>query len=139
MSKETICQLAIGLMKTWNAHDLDGVETFYALEYEGVDVGAADPQLGPKGARQAFERYLRAFPDLQFAISDMIVDGNQVVLVWQAHGTHQGTLMHIPPTYRTIMVWGTSLLTVEDGKIWRARYIWDVAGLLRAIGLLPEL
>jgi len=28
---------------------------------------------------------------------------------------------------------------VEDGKIKRALRIWDVAGMLRSIGLLPEL
>jgi hypothetical protein len=34
---------------------------------------------------------------------------------------------------------GVSLLTLESGKIKHAHYIWDVAGLLRAIGLLPDL
>jgi hypothetical protein len=31
------------------------------------------------------------------------------------------------------------VLTLEDGKIKKALYIWDVAGILRGIGLLPEL
>jgi len=47
--------------------------------------------------------------------------------------------MNIPPTGRAVAVRGTSVLTVEDGKIKRAFRIWDVAGLLRSIGLLPEL
>jgi hypothetical protein len=47
--------------------------------------------------------------------------------------------MRIPPTGRSIAVRGTSVLTVESGKIIRGLYVWDVAGLLRSIGLLPEL
>ena len=34
---------------------------------------------------------------------------------------------------------GVSALTLRDGKVIRGLYIWDVAGLLRNIGLLPEL
>ena len=29
--------------------------------------------------------------------------------------------------------------SAEDGKVVRGLYIWDVAGLLRSIGLLPDL
>jgi hypothetical protein len=47
--------------------------------------------------------------------------------------------MHIPPTGRFATVRGVSILTFMDGKIYRGQYMWDVAGLLRAIGLLPEL
>jgi hypothetical protein len=34
---------------------------------------------------------------------------------------------------------GVSVLMIEDSKVKNATYIWDVAGLLRNIGLLPEL
>lgn len=47
--------------------------------------------------------------------------------------------MHIPPTDRTIEVLGTTFLTIAHGKITREMHIWDVAGLLRDIGLLPDL
>jgi ketosteroid isomerase-like protein len=45
----------------------------------------------------------------------------------------------IPPTGREIEVRGVSLLTVEDGKITHGLNVWDTAGLLRALRLLPEL
>ncbi|NWG19150.1 MAG: ester cyclase [Chloroflexi bacterium] len=63
----------------------------------------------------------------------------RVVQVWRAHATHRGPLLNIPASGRSIQVRGASLLTFRDGQLWRALYIWDVAGLLRAIGLLPEL
>jgi hypothetical protein len=48
-------------------------------------------------------------------------------------------LMNIPPTGKKIAARGVTVLTVEDGLVKRALYFWDVAGLLRDIGLLPEL
>ena len=136
---EEIDQFVEDLLDAWNTHDIERIKMFYAPEYEGVDVSQAEPQRGLQGISQAVERYLQAFPDLHFVGEDIIVQGNRAVLVWIAYGTHEGKLMHIPPTGRKIMVRGVSLLTVENGKTTRGLYIWDVAGLLRTIGLLPEL
>jgi steroid delta-isomerase-like uncharacterized protein len=134
-----ITRLVRDLLEAWNAHDVERIKTFYAPYYEGVDVGQAKPQRGPQGLARLVKRYLQAFPDLCFVAEEVVVQGNRVVLVWTAHATHRGELMHIPPTGRNIEVRGTSVLTVENGKVARGLYIWDVAGLLRSIGLLPEL
>ena len=134
-----IGQLVEDLLDAWNAHDIRRITTFYGPQYEGVDVGEAEPQRGPRAISQAVDRYLRAFPDLRFVGEDVVVQGDRAVVVWTAHGTHGGKLMHIPPTGRKIAVRGISVLTIENGKITRGLYVWDAAGLLRAIGLLPEL
>ena len=134
-----IGQLVEDLLDAWNAHDIRRITTFYAPQYEGVDVGEAEPQRGPRAISQAVDKYLRAFPDLRFVGEDVVVQGDRAVVVWTAHGTHGGKLMHIPPTGRKIAVRGISVLTIENGKITRGLYVWDAAGLLRAIGLLPEL
>ncbi len=134
-----IGRLVEDLLDAWNAHDLGRIETFYAPEYEGVDVGEAEPQRGPQAISRSVGRYLRAFPDLRFVEEDVVVQGDRAVLVWTAHGTHGGKLMSIPPTGRKIAVRGISVLTIENGKITRGLYVWDAAGLLRSIGLLPEL
>jgi steroid delta-isomerase-like uncharacterized protein len=137
-SDETL-RLVRDLVAAWNARDLELIQSFYAPQYEGVDVGQAEPQRGPQDVSRLVRRYLRAFPDLRFVDEEVVVQGNRAALVWTAHGTHAGELMRIPPTGRSIAVRGTSVLTVESGKIIRGLYVWDVAGLLRSIGLLPEL
>jgi steroid delta-isomerase-like uncharacterized protein len=136
---QEITRLVTELTATWNAHEVDRAVTFYAPEYEGVDVAQATPQRGPDGIRQTMTRYLQAFPDLQFILEDTLVQGDQAALFWTAQGTHQGVLMNIPPTGRRIQARGVSRLTLADSKVVRAVYVWDVAGLLRGIGLLPEL
>jgi hypothetical protein len=47
--------------------------------------------------------------------------------------------MNIPATGRRVEVRGASFLTIEAGKVTRATMLWDVAGMLRGIGLLPDL
>jgi steroid delta-isomerase-like uncharacterized protein len=112
---------------------------FYAPDYEGIDVGEAAPQRGPEGVRRMMAHYWGAFPDLQFSQNEIILQEGQAALFWTARGTHQGRLLNIPPTGHPVVVEGVSLLTVQDNKITRGYYIWDMAGLLRNIGLLPEL
>jgi steroid delta-isomerase-like uncharacterized protein len=136
---EETLRLVRDLLEAWNDHDVERIKTFYAPEYEGVDVGQASTQRGPQSVARLVKRYLQAFPDLRFVGDDVVVQGNRAVLVWTARGTHGGELMRIPPTRHDIAVRGTSVLTVENGKVTRGLYIWDVAGLLRSIGLLPEL
>jgi steroid delta-isomerase-like uncharacterized protein len=136
---ETAIQLVTHLVEAWNAHDVERTVAFYASDYEGQDVAQSGPEQGPEGIRQSLARYLHAFPDLHFTPEATLGQGDQVALFWTARGTHRGKIMNIPPTGRSIQVRGVSLFTLEGGKIRRAIIIWDVAGLLRAIGLLPEL
>jgi steroid delta-isomerase-like uncharacterized protein len=136
---DAVTRFVTELLEAWNAHDPDHVAGLYAQTYEGTDVGEASPLRGPEAVRLMVTRYLRAFPDLEFTPQETIVQGQRAALVWRARGTHRGPLMNIPATNRPTEIRGMSLLTVADGKITRETSIWDVAGFLRSIGLLPEL
>ncbi|HEX6291560.1 MAG TPA: ester cyclase [Herpetosiphonaceae bacterium] len=130
--------LVADLLAAWNSHDVERVATFYAPDYLGEDVGQGQPQHGPQGRIRVLTSYIRAFPDLHFT-GEAIVQDSRAALSWTMTGTHHGTLMRIPPTGRRIRVQGVSLLTIEDGKVTHGLNVWDTAGLLRALGLLPEL
>lgn len=134
-----VARLGREILRAWNARDTERVAAYFASDFRGIDVGNAAPQRGPDDVRRMVEQYLRAFPDLRFSVEDSLVDGNRVALIWTARGTHAGALMRIPPTFRPTEVRGVSILTIEDGKITRALHHWDVAALLRDLGLLPEL
>ncbi len=136
---DSLARMGVGLLNAWNRHDVEQVMEFYASDYEGIDVGLSNPVHGPDGKRETVLFYLRAFPDLHFALEKTVTQGDTIVLSWIARGTHKGPFMHIPPTGRPVHVRGMSMLTVENGKIVRATYIWDVACLLRHVGMLPDL
>ena len=132
-------QLVTELLTAWNAHDLDRATACFAVDYLGSDVAQAGTQYGPEGMRRMLALYFRALPDLHFTADELVVQGERAVLIWTAHGTHRGALLNIPASGRAVTVRGVSSFTLANGKVSRATHIWDVAGLLRAIGLLPEL
>lgn len=127
------------LFAAWNTHDLERVLAFYAADYEGQDVAQEGTQYGHEGMRQMLVSYFQALPDVRFGVDDVIADGERAAVVWTAQGTHLGSLMNIPASGRRVTVHGMSAFTRAGGKVRRATYMWDVAGLLRDIGLLPDL
>ena len=134
-----IATFADVINQAWNSHDMEKVIGFYSSEYIAEDVGQAFLLRGPEGVRTMLENYWQAFPDLEFTIMDTVVQNSRLVIVWMAEGTHQGTIMNIPATGHRVAVRGVSILDVEDGLVVRGQYIWDLAGMLRNMGLLPEL
>lgn len=138
-SSDPLLNVVNQLLSAWNTHDLEALLKLYASNYEGTDVAQTGVDRGIEGARESLVRYLTAFPDVQFTMEDILMQGNCVSLVWKAEGTHQGVLMNIPATGKKVAITGVSILTIINGKIVRGLYIWDVAGMLRGLGLLPDL
>jgi steroid delta-isomerase-like uncharacterized protein len=127
------------LMGMWNAPDPGRARDIYADDYFGVDMTDRTRAQGPEGVTRQLERIYRAFPDLVFANEQTIVEQGRAALYWSASGTHAGTLMNIPPTGRRVQLNGVSLFYIVNGKIAKGMHLWDLASLLREIGLLPEL
>ncbi len=127
------------LLAAWNDHDVDRTTPLLADDFIGIDLAHPAPIEGPEGYRQVFQNYVRAFPDLSLTCESVLEQDNRIVFFWQARGTHRGAFMNIPPTGHTFSVRGVTLLTLHLGKIFQSYCQWDVAGLFRAMHLLPEL
>jgi steroid delta-isomerase-like uncharacterized protein len=125
--------------QAWNSHDFESVLSFYSPDYVGSDVGHPALQQGHEGLREMVRTYWKAFPDLQFVVTDKLIEDSRLAFVWVAEGTHQGPIMNIPPTGHKVQVRGMSVINIENGLVVRGQYIWDLAGMLRHLGLLPEL
>ena len=81
---------------------------------------------------------LEAFPDLQVKIESMIAEGDQVAVRWTATGTHRGEFLGTPATGRTVPMTNVDIFTLEDGKIVGVDAHPDSAGVLHALGHLPD-
>ena len=125
--------------QAWNSHDIEKVLDYYSPQYIGEDVGQAFLLRGREGIGAILENYWQAFPDLEFTMTDVVIQDGRVAIVWMAEGTHHGMIMNIPPTGHRVAVRGVSILDIKDGLVVRGQYIWDLAGMLRHMGLLPEL
>ena len=127
------------LLAAVNAHDARRVAQLHAVDYEGLDVSRALCFNGPTGAREALDEWLKAFPDLRMSMREVCEQAGQTAFFWTTAGTHEGVFLRVPPTGRRVEVCGVSLLTVQGGKITRGLHLWDMAGLLRSMKLLPDL
>ena len=136
---ETTDQFIQRLMAAWNSHDIPAATACYAPDFYGINVAVAQPLQGPDSVRQSLSTYLNAFPDLCFSQGETVIQDSRVAIQWVACGTHQGTVLNIPPTGRKITFSGSSFFTLCGDKIQRELTIWDVAGMLRGLGLLPDL
>ncbi len=137
--RDPISEFVTNLIAAWNRHDIEAAGELYAADYRGVDVCEANPQEGPEALRRTIAGYLHAFPDLHIEPIETVIQDTRAAVRWIAHGTHQGPLMNIPATGRPVTFCGTWFLNLKDGKVTQGQTIWDVAGVLREIGLLPEL
>jgi steroid delta-isomerase-like uncharacterized protein len=125
--------------QAWNAHDLDGLAALVAPDFEGTDVAEAGVVHGPEGFRRQAAVYLTAFPDLRLTFDEVFVNGDRVAVRWSTEATHAGPFLRVPPTHRRVHGKGVTLFTLEGGRVRRSERVWDVANLLRAFGLLPDL
>ena len=127
------------LLNAWNSHDFAQIAALYSADCEGIDVGQAEMYRNAEGLRQIFANYWTAFPDLHFELEASIEGTDALALFWRATGTHRGSIQHIPATGRAVEIRGSAHHFLSEGKIARSLYIWDTAGMLRSLGLLPEL
>jgi steroid delta-isomerase-like uncharacterized protein len=93
---------------------------------------------GLEDFKQNTNEVYSAFPDLHFAIDDMVVEGERVVVRWTFTGTHKGEFMGIPPTNKKITAWGIEIYRVVDGKFVESWERFDDLGLMQQLGLIPK-
>ncbi len=127
------------LIAAWNTHDPHPIEALFAEDCVLEDCAIAVPLRGHRGLRRAVLFNFLAFPDVHFELLSQIQEGERVAIEWRAEGNHAGRFMGIPATRRRVVLEGISLLTLRDGRIARLRRVWDIAGVIRQLGLLPEL
>ncbi|HEX2191861.1 MAG TPA: ester cyclase [Acidimicrobiales bacterium] len=119
--------------------DLDAVDRYLAPDFVNHD-----PPLGVTGDREAMRAagaMMRAgFPDWHSDLHLVVAEGDIVVEHFTASGTHQGELMGVPPTGRTVALKGINIFRVRDGRIVERWGRLDDLGFLSQLGIvtLPD-
>jgi len=102
-----------------------------------LDHDSSNSTAGPDGVRAEVSLYRNAFPDMHFAIEDVIAQGNKVVTRITASGTHERGLPGIPATGKRVTIGGIFITRYEDGKAAEAWVKFDFLGLYRQLGAIP--
>lgn len=83
-----------------------------------------------------------AFPDLHFEIHHIMADGDIVAFHSTMTGTHQGMFTMgprpLPPTGRSVSVAHMHFIRMVNGQSVDLWHVWDVAGMMRQLGVMQE-
>ncbi|MFQ6043361.1 MAG: ester cyclase, partial [Candidatus Poribacteria bacterium] len=127
-----------GIEEIWNQKNLSAIDELIAPDYVQPLPAGMGEIAGPIGLKQFVASYLIAFPDINFEIHDIAVEGDLAAIRWTAHGSHLGPFMGIPPSGREGP--GTTGITVtrfENGKQVESWAEWDALGLMGWLGVIP--
>jgi steroid delta-isomerase-like uncharacterized protein len=127
------------IIDAWNSRSDEIILPFYSHEYVVEDITAGRIREGWEGMRHWTKSVFTAFPDLHYTLVSEVEKDEKLVLHWLSKGNHQGPLMRIPATGKNVFIHGMSILTLKNGKITHGQVMWDFSGVLRQIGLLPQI
>jgi steroid delta-isomerase-like uncharacterized protein len=125
--------------EAWNTRDLDAFDEIVGPD--AVDHDAQNPyreMRGPAGAKRAAGMYHSAFSDGRIQVHEQLADGDFVVTRWTGTGTHDGELMGMPPTGKSVEIAGITIDRIADGKIAESWTCFDTLGMMQQLGAIPE-
>lgn len=118
----------------------------YSLINQLVDTNyiGHDPTLprdlkGPENLQKNLQELRTAFPDINIKIEDLVAEGDKVICRWTGTGTHKGEYLGLSPTNKKSTVLGFQEFRLSNGKVVEDWIIWDTAGFMRQIGVIPEM
>ena len=94
---------------------------------------------GVEGLKEMVTAYRSAIAGLHITIDHQFTEGDYVATRYTIRGSHDGDLMGAPPTGRDVEFTGITVSRCRDGKIVEEWELVDTVGLLRQIGVLPEM
>lgn len=119
--------------QVWNDGDEAAIDRYLAAETVGNDPSFGT---GREAFREQWRTWREAFPDIHFAVEEIVGEGDKVVTRWTMTGTHRGLFWGMPGSGRRVEVRGMSLDRIEDGRIVSGFDAWDELGLRRQLGML---
>lgn len=114
---------------------LDDVVAEDFVDHEEMP-GVMEGVQGRERARQVFTIFRTAFPDVDFAIEDMIAEDDKVFARLTMTGTHRGDFMGLPATNHQITVPFADSLRFENGRIAEHWGVTDTGQMMQQLGMI---
>ena len=143
VSKEELERLDDQGMAAWNDHDAEAFVSLFADDFVWNDWTAPEPIRDKEGARQYFNGWMTAFPDMQAKIINRVVGDDAVASEIEFTGTNTGPMVmggnQVPPTNKTVTGRGSYIARFSGGKVVEFSSHPDVAGMMMQLGFMPQM
>ena len=123
--------------EVWHQGQLSRIDDLFTTDFVRHDPGGRELQ-GTEQNRQFIGSLRAAFPDVHYTVEDQIAEGDKVVVRYRFRGTHLGAFQGMPPTGKQVTYTGILIYRIVDGKITEQWTEFDLLGLLRQLGVLPN-
>jgi predicted ester cyclase len=117
----------------WNGGRAEDLDRFFASTFDHN--GRTDT---PDGLRAWHTNDAAAWADSAYEIVNLVVDGEQVAMRWQATARHVGQWGPVPPTGITVTWQGAHFFTVRDERIIAMWAVADTFGKAVQLGVRFE-
>ena len=122
----------------WSAHDMELLLPLFTDDVVYKDVTMGVVNRGIAELRAFGEGFFSGFPDVTFELQSAFVNGTRGGAEWVMRGTHTGSLPGMPATGKRVEVRGASIFDFMGDRIRRCSDYWDMATLLKQLGLMPS-
>ena len=137
MSQENKALVRQVFEEIYTGKNVDLADEIYSPDFVDNDPAAPEEmRRGPEGVKAQAAMYKAAFPDISITVEDQVAEGDKVVTRWTVKGTHEGELMGVPATGKSVSITGITISRIADGKVEEEWTNWDGLGLMEQIGAL---
>ena len=141
-------QIAESWAEAWSTRDIEKTQALLAdfvtddCHYEDVTFDLVFR--GKEELKSFADWFMTGVPDLRVEIRSACGSENRVAFEWTMFGTNANSfgaaapphLLSIPPTGKSFEVRGCSMVELQGDKVKRQLDYWDMATLMKQVGLL---
>jgi steroid delta-isomerase-like uncharacterized protein len=125
--------LAEKWIAAWNSHDPDKILSLFTGDIVYEDVAFGEVSHGSAELRKFAASEFEGVPDLELKLLRANIHNGHGTIEWMFSGTDKG----VYKTGKKFSVRGVSVIDMRDGKISRNLDFYDVATIMRRVGILP--
>ena len=116
----------------WDKREFHLVPELLAADGIGHLEGGQDI-VGPAAFEAYQAEFLQAIPDIRLTVVNLLADGDDVCIHWQARGTHQGPGFGLKATGSPLAFHGVTWLRVKNGQIAEGWDFWNLDALVKVM------
>jgi steroid delta-isomerase-like uncharacterized protein len=125
--------LAENFIAAWNSHNPDKMLPVFTDDIFYEDVAFGEVSHGHAELRKFAVSEFEGVPDLELKLVRASIRNGHGTIEWSFTGTDKG----VYKTGKKFTVRGVSVVDVRNGKISRSLDFYDVATIMRQVGVLP--
>jgi len=141
MTKDELKRIDDQGLAAWDKHDAEAFASLLADDFVWYDWTTPQPMRDKKAAKEYFNSWMTAFPDLHTKRVSQVIGDDAVASELEFEGTNTGPMnmggQTMPATKKKVTGHGSYFARVRNGKIVEFRSHPDIAGMMMQLGMMP--